>query len=54
MDLRLPQDLPLAHQRVFLRCDFNVPLKNGIIYTIIFINIDNGDESKFRENIKRK
>ena len=31
MDLRLPQDLPLAHQRVFLRCDFNVPLKNGVI-----------------------
>ncbi|MFM8431026.1 MAG: phosphoglycerate kinase, partial [Holophagaceae bacterium] len=31
MDLRLPQDLALGHQRIFLRCDFNVPLKDGVI-----------------------
>ncbi len=31
MDLRLPQDLPLRNQKVFLRCDFNVPLKDGCI-----------------------
>ena len=29
MDLRLPQDLSLTEQRVFLRCDLNVPLKDG-------------------------
>ena len=31
MDLRLPQDLSITEQRVFLRCDLNVPLKDGVI-----------------------